>query len=334
MALPRSNPSSLVTLATAVIVIAALVFAKEILLPIAVAILLSFVLTPVAEWIERWGLGRVPSVALVVVLAFTILGGIGWIVTTQVIDLSQKMTNYESNVVAKIRAIAPSSATFNRMTTVLEDVGKQLTEPPSENGQTSPPGPAPRQTGKSAPATSPATSSKTLPEHSDDAVEVKVVEMPPSPLAQVQTWLGPLVAPLTTAGIVVVLVLFMLIHREDQRNRLIRLFGAANLHTTTEALNDAATRISRYLRMQFLINAGYGILVGLGLSIIGVPNAIMWGVVGFALRFLPYIGPWMAAVTPIAVSLAVSPGWTQPLLVIGWYVILEVIAANVVEPWL
>jgi hypothetical protein len=168
----------------------------------------------------------------------------------------------------------------------------------------------------------------------EEPLAVKVVEMPPSPLTTIQDWLGPLISPLTTVGIVTVLVIFMLIQREDQRNRLIRLFGAANIHITTEVIMDASDRISRYLLMQFLINSGYGILVAIGLWFIGVPSAITWGVMSFALRFLPYIGPWIAAAMPVAISLAVSPGWSQPLFVILWFVILEVIAGNVVEPYL
>ncbi len=133
---------------------------------------------------------------------------------------------------------------------------------------------------------------------------------------------------------VVVLLLFMLIDREDQRNRLLQLFGTANLHATTEAFGDAARRVSRYLRMQFLINVGYGVVVALGLWAIGVPSPTMWGVLGFSLRFLPYIGPWIAATLPILVSLAVSDGWTQPMMVVGLYVVLELLLNNVAEPWL
>jgi hypothetical protein len=126
----------------------------------------------------------------------------------------------------------------------------------------------------------------------------------------------------------------MLLDRENQRNRLIQLFGTANLHRTTEALTDATHRVGRYLRMQFLINAGYGICVALGLWLIGVPSAIMWGVLGFSLRFLPYLGPWLAAVMPILVSAAVSDGWTQPILVASMYVVYELVLNNAAEPML
>ena len=149
----------------------------------------------------------------------------------------------------------------------------------------------------------------------EQAVSVRVVEMPPSPLTQIQDWLGPLVAPLTTAGIVVVLVLFMLVDRENQRNRLVQLFGRSHMHTTTEAIHDVAGRVGRYLRMLFLVNASYGLAIAVGLWLIGVPGRIMWGVLGFSLRFLPYSGPWIAAMLPIMVSIATTDGWTQPMLV-------------------
>jgi predicted PurR-regulated permease PerM len=147
-------------------------------------------------------------------------------------------------------------------------------------------------------------------------------------------WLGPLVAPLTTAGIAVVLVIFILLSREDQRNRLLQLFGATHLHASTEALTDVTERVSKYLRMQFLINAGYGIAVGAGLWAIGVPSALVWGVLSFSLRFLPYIGPWLSAIMPLFVSIADSEGWTQPMLVVAWFTILELIVNNVAEPLL
>jgi hypothetical protein len=158
--------------------------------------------------------------------------------------------------------------------------------------------------------------------------------MPPSPLQQIRNWLGPLVAPLTTAGVAVVLVIFMLMKREDQRNRLLQLFGASHLHSTTEALTDVTERVSRYLRMQFLINAGYGLAVALGMWLIGVPNAVMWGVLSFALRFLPYIGPWLSAVMPLFVSIGHFEGWGEPLMVVAWFTILELIVNNVAEPLL
>jgi methylmalonyl-CoA mutase cobalamin-binding subunit len=145
--------------------------------------------------------------------------------------------------------------------------------------------------------------------------------------------LGPLVSPLLTAGLVVVLIVFVLVYREDVRNRLIQLLGTTHLRVTTEALTDAAFRISRYLRTQLVINTCYGLCVGLGLFLIGVPNALLWGVLGLLLRFLPYVGPWLAAAMPLMLSLAVFDDWQHPLLAAGLFVVLELIVSNVLEPW-
>ena len=339
----RSNATPLFTLATFVVVIAALVFAKDVLLPVALAVLVSFVLTPIASRIERWGIGRIPSVAIAVGLSVALLGGIAWMATTQLVELGQNLPAYkiEQNILEKVKSISPSSKTLTRLTTAYSEMSRAIANGglPIESDKH-----ATDKKSTDSNGASPSDAPAALTEHEqvasneaetkDQAIPVKVVQMPPSPLSAVQNLLGPLVSPLTTVGMVVVLVVFMLMQREDQRNRLIRLFGSANLHATTEALNDISTRISRYLRMQFLINAGYGFLVALGLWFLGVPSAPLWGVLGFVLRFLPYIGPWLAAALPIAVSLAVSTGWGQPVLVIAWYATLEVIAGNVVEPWL
>jgi predicted PurR-regulated permease PerM len=331
----KTRPTSpLTTLITVAAVVGALIFAKEILLPLALAILLSFVLTPIATRIERLGLGRIGSVAVVVVLSLALLGGMAWIVTAQLVQLGRELPDYKNNIVEKIKSITPSSPAFSRFTSALAEVNQELLGEPRPKKPN-----RPTTASEEKVAKQPAGSTgKIAPAPGDDLgeklVAVKVVEMPPSPLTTIQDWLGPLVGPLTTVGIVIVLVVFMLVQREEHRNRLIRLFGSANLHITTEVIKDVSDRISRYLLMQFLINTCYGILVALGLWLLGVPSAVTWGVMSFALRFLPYVGPWIAAAMPVAISLAVSPGWTQPLLVIAWYVVLEMIAGNLVEPYL
>jgi predicted PurR-regulated permease PerM len=326
--------SPLATLLAAAAVIGALIFAKEILLPFALAILLSFVLTPIATRIERLGLGRIGSVAVVVAFSLMVLAGMAWIVTAQLVDLRDELPKDKENIIAKIHSMTPSSPAFSRFMSALAEVNQELLgEKQSKKGNRSanaPDGKAGKQAALPGERTTPAPSD----DLGEKPVVVKVVEMPPSPLTTIQDWLGPLVGPLTTVGVVVVLVVFMLIQREEHRNRLIRLFGSANLHITTEVITDVSQRISRYLLMQFLINTCYGILVALGLWVLGVPSAVTWGVMSFALRFLPYVGPWLAAAMPVAISIAVSPGWTQPLLVIAWYVVLEMIAGNLVEPFL
>ncbi len=338
MANQRSS-SPLFVLVAMIAVVVALHLAKDILLPLALAILFSFLLTPVANRLERWGLPRVPAVILVVALSFTPLAVLGWVVTHQLVGLSHTLPQYREsitrNVVEKVRSIMPDSGTVNTVSETIEDVSKELAsniEPGAKrttNRDTSLP-----ESQSAADPDAASVDEVSVPTGApDDAVSVKLVEVS-SPLAQIRSWLGPFVAPLTTAGMVVVLVLFMLLDREGQRNRLLQLFGKSNLHLTTEAFHDAAQRVGRYLRMLFLINMGYGVAVACGLWLIGVPSAIMWGCLGFALRFLPYLGPWLAASMPILVSFAVFEGWTQPLLVMGLYVVVELVLNNVVEPLL
>ena len=149
-----------------------------------------------------------------------------------------------------------------------------------------------------------------------------------------QVILSPLLGPLGTAGLVILLVIFMLLKREDLRSRLIRLLGQGRISATTRAMEDADQRVSRYLLMQLLVNVTFGIAVAVGLFFIGMPNAILWGAFATVLRFIPYIGPWIAAAFPIVLSLAVSPSWMMPLLTLGLFVVLELISNNVVEPWL
>ena len=349
--MPRSRTASpLFILASIVVAIAALYFAKEILLPFALAVLLSFLLTPLANRLERLGLRRVPSVLLVVGMTFVLLGGIGWIVTSQLVELSRELPNYKDNILAKVRTVAASSSTFSEVSQVIEEVGQEISKNKSPDGAEESSSDDERdergRTGqhgfchnrraterrRALVAAAPRRSSEDGRQGSGRSFRRldAAVAAEPDP----QTWLGPIVAPLTAAGMVVVLLFFMLIDREDQRNRLLQLFGSANLHATTEAFGDATRRVSNYLRMQFLINAGYGLTVWVGLWLIGVPSAAMWGVLGFALRFLPYIGPWVAATLPILVSLAVSEGWVQPMWVMGLYVVLELLLNNVAEPWL
>lgn len=354
----KERVSPLFILVAIITAIAALYIAKEILLPIAMAILLTFLLTPLTDRLERFRIPRIPAVLLVVTFAFAILGGLTWVVANQLIDLTTQLPAHEKNLIDKIESIRPNSPTFARVGKTLTDLRDVLTngsgkkQQPNdlkskENDNSQPPSSAPPDSASNAnesrdrsAATKAIESLATAaiePDAAtaapvDNTVAVKVVEMPPSPLQQLQGWLGPLVAPLTGAGMVVILVLFLLLDRESQRARFIQLFGRSHLHATTEAVHDVASRVGRYLRALFLINAGYGAAVGIGLWFIGVPGAVMWGTLGFALRFLPYIGPWIAATLPIFVSVATSTGWTQPLLVIGWYLFVELISNNVVEP--
>jgi predicted PurR-regulated permease PerM len=312
---------------TLVVVVAGLYVAQEIVLPFALAILLSFLLAPLVSRLERLGLARVPAVVIVVGLTLGFIAGFGWIVGNQFVQLSAELPAYKDNLIRKIRyARGSTSGTLGKAKETIEEISKELTDE------------------ESTPTEAVEDDSTDLPFWSSllegdaksdaDAVEVRVVALPPSPLAQIRAWLGPLVAPLTTVGVMVVFVVFMLIKREDLRNRLLHLIGTEQLYMSTSAIDDAAARLSRYLRMQLLINVGYGVTVALGLYLIGVPNGFLWGALGGALRFLPYVGPWLGAALPITLSLAVFDNWTQPLMVVGLFVTLELLVNNVAEPLL
>ena len=293
---------------------------KPLLLPLAVATLLCFVLAPLTTRLERLGLGRVPSVLIVVAGNFLLIGALGYVVTRQVISLDEQLPAYRQTLVTRVRDLrSQTRGGLSEASNTIAEISEELTTP---EGQAS------EFTELPAEATVPNKP------RAKEAVAVKVVEMPLSPLAQISGWLGPLVSPLISAALVVVLVIFMLVQREDLRNRLIELMGTSNLHKTTAALTEAASRVSGYLRMTLLINASYGAAVALGLFFIGLPNAFLWGVLGMLLRDPPYVGPWTAAAIPITLSLAVFPGWQEPLMTIGMFIVLEVIVNNVLEPLL
>jgi predicted PurR-regulated permease PerM len=305
-----------------VVVVGALYFGRDILMPVALAILLSFALAPIVIRLRRWGLGRIPSVILVVLLMFMVVLGFGTLVASQLVDLAQNLPNYEQNIRAKIQSVRGATeggggGVIDQASQMIKDLSKELDQ-------------------ATAP-TAPGAVQRAGEEGRVDVLKpipVEVHEPRPSPWNEIQTYLGPLVAPVGTAGMVLVFVIFMLLEREDLRDRLIRLVGAHDLHRTTEAMDEAGARVSRYLLMQLIINITYGVPVAIGLWLIGVPNPILWGVLATVLRFIPYVGPVVSSLFPIILSFAVSPGWTDPLLTIALFVVLELFSNNVLEPWL
>ncbi len=313
-----SGPSPVLTVLVIVVIVATLYFGQEIFVPIALAILLSFALAPPVRWLRWIHVPRVVAVLTVVTLAFAIIGAFGAIVAWQVGDLARELPTYQRNIESKIDAFRegpPGAGAFSRAAKMIEDLGRRIEEP--QEPATSPVAPP----GGEAP-----------PEAEPIPVEVH----PPEPTAMetLQTIVLPLVSPLATAGIVIVLVIFMLLKREDLRDRVIRLFGPNDLSRTTEAIDDAAKRVGHYLLMQLTVNATYGIPVGIGLWLIGVPNPLLWGMLATVLRFVPYIGPVIAAFFPLALALAVDPGWTTFLWAAGLIIVIELISNNAVEPWL
>jgi predicted PurR-regulated permease PerM len=293
-------------------IVAALYFAKAIFLPLALAILLTFLLAPPVRLLRSWGVPRVPAVVLVVALACAIFLGIGGIVGQQVTQLAQKLPEYQFTIQEKIRSLrdAASSGTLERIATFLRNVNQEIRKNDSPNAQGVPAPAAPRN----AP------------------LPVEIHEPDPAPPQVIQRVLQPLAEPLTTAGLVVIFVGFFLLQRQDLRDRLIRLAGSHDLQRTTEALNDGAHRLSRYFLAQTSLNVLFGLVVGTCLTFIGVPNPVLFGILAMVLRFVPYIGALIAAAFPVAVAIAVDPGWTMALLTIALFVVVEPLIGQVIEP--
>jgi len=299
--------SALMLGATA-LVVAVLFLAKGLLVPLTLAVLLSFLLSPVCDWLEHRGLGRIPAVLFTAILAFGVLGIMVWTSVVQMTALAPKMPEYQDNLQTKLHAVNDYFiSTLRKVTKTADDLGQNL----------------------------PQAQQSSEPLGTDEwPYSVRVLSPPVSPLQLLGQTFGTLVEVLGVAGIVVILVVFFLVRREDLRDRFIRLVGKGQVTVTTQMLADAATRVSRYLSMLFLINATFGVVVGIGLFLIGVPNAVLWGIMAATLRFVPYIGPWIAAVAPICLAMAISTGWLAPILTFGLFVVLELFCGNVLEPWL
>jgi predicted PurR-regulated permease PerM len=321
-----SNASALGVIAGVLLtsfVIGMLYFARDILIPLALAALLTFLLAPLVTRLERW-IGRIAAVLTVVIMIFAGLAGTGWILTRQVIDLATQLPNYKENIAAKLHAFRVSKGgTFFAVSQTVEDLKKEF-----PGGSAEEIAPTVTRSAGKLPVTSP-------PGAPTNATPVRVVETSKaSSMDLLRAMVAPLLGPAGTAALVLLLVIFMLLQREDLRGRLIRLIGQGRISATTRALDDAAQRVSRYLLMQLIVNVSYGIPVAIGLYFIGVPNAILWGGFAAVLRFIPYVGPWIGAAMPVALALAVSPGWLMPFLTLGLFVMLELLSANFMEPWL
>lgn len=308
----QSSASRLFTLISIVVVIAGLYLGRQMLVPLALAVVFSFLLTPLVQVLEKCRLGRVPSVLAVLVLSFALLAAIGYEVTNQLLEIVVLLPDYKQNVHEKIDQLrSPANGRLGKATATVNDLTKDLSAA-SENAQKD-------KVAKNGPK---------------QPIPVQVAQPPHNATEYLRDVAGPLTGLLETAAIVVILTLFMLVKREDLRNRFLRLAGRGQLHLATQSLDDASQRLGRYLLLQFAVNAGFGALLGLGTSLIGIPHPLLWGVLGSLLRFVPYIGTPIAALFPMAMALAIFPGWGQFGLTFALYVVLEVIIANVIEPWL
>jgi predicted PurR-regulated permease PerM len=295
------SDSYLAPLLLACLITAILYLGQAFLMPLALAILIAFLLTPVVSRLQAAGLPCVPAVISVAMLAFGLIGAGGYVVAIQLSDLARSLPAYQENFRKKI--VEP----MNKVSAGVTKIQKELDQPAASTPQKAP---------------------------GDKPMPVEVVSGKMSVLSVIRDILAPVLAPFGTVAIVIVLVLFLLIERQDLRDRFIHLIGRRRLNVTTQAIDDAASRVSRYLGAQLVVNVTYGIPIGIGLYFIGIPNAVLWGLLAIVLRFVPYVGPWIAASFPVLLSVAVSPGWTEPIATVALFIIIELISNNAVEPWL
>lgn len=296
------------------VAVAILYFARALLIPFGLALLFAFLLSPIVKRLESWRIPRVLAALMVFAAAFSIFLSLGWVVTSQLVHIVGELPRYSDNVHRKIVALQGESGGVNKMMGTFETLGKEVTAATSD------------QVAKPVPK-------NPMARDASNPLPVEVIE-PRNTLQSVRDVAGQLVSPLGTAGIAIVFTLFMLIDREDLRNRLLRLMGERQLNVTTKAMDDAAQRVSRYILLQFLVNAGVGAVLAAGLSVIGVPSPLLWGVLAMFLRFLPYVGPVIAGLLPFALTLAITEGWRTPLLTVSLFGITELIVGNFLEPML
>jgi predicted PurR-regulated permease PerM len=316
--LPSSNKWALVMLFGT---IAALYFAREILIPLAFALILTFVLTPVVALLQRSRIGRVPSVAVTVLVAVAAAGCVGWIVAMQIVEVAEELPSYRQNIQAKMEALRiPTQGPLGLAANSLREIGSELSGPAAPS-----PGPTPAARNRKSPA-APGTPAP--------PVHVQIVPQPANGLDYIRDLVQPVLRPLALTGLILIFTIFMLIKRFDLRHRLFRLAGLSRINIMTQALDDAAQRVSRYLLMQVLVNAGFGCLFGIGLYYIGVPSPALWGVLAALLRIVPYLGTMVAAALPILLSLAAFGSWVPALLVFLLFAGIELVTGNLIEPWL
>ena len=310
-----SGSKSLVLIAF-VLAIAALYFGRELFIPLALAFVLSFLLTPIVSLLEKTRIGRLASVLTVLILSFVMVASVTWGVARQLVEIMVQLPDYKANLDEKIELLHTSnSGRFSKATATVQELNKELAAVPGQ-------------------VASAKQEKDQKTSHPSRPIPVQVAQPPSSLVQDLRALLGPLAGPLETAVIVIIFTLFMLAKREDLRNRAIRLAGRGQLNLMIQALDDAGRRLSRYLILQFAVNACYGAVFGLALYFIGIPHALLWGVFAGVLRFVPYVGSLIAAALPVALALAVFPGWHHAGLVFLVFVVMELTVANFIEPLL
>ena len=309
----RDWPASVLVAARLIslaVLCAALYRGQAVLVPLVWAALLTILLSPLVTRLDRLRVPRIVGVLLVMTLAGAAIGGVGYVVAGQLRTFAAELPMHQQNIRTKIRQVIAFTrgGALEHVQDTIEDIGNVVEE------STDPP-PSARERRR------------------DDEPLRVTVEESPALMGNAQ-WLGPLFGAVGTVGLTLLLAIFMLVKREDLRDRLVSLSGGPSLVVATKAFADAGARISRYLVMQFVVNGSMGVAVGVGLYFIGVPYAALWGLAAGVLRYIPYVGPWIAALLPIIVSLVTTPGWQQVAMVVSLFVVLELLSNNIMEPLL
>lgn len=296
------------TLMVTILIAAVLHFGREIFLPLAFAVVITFALTPVVSFMRNRGLPNLAAVLAAVTVTFIAIAMFMLVVVAQVGTLARDLPTFQSNIVSKLDGLQDSgdgTGVVARVTRMVTEISERLNLGAPDDTQIVEAQP----------------------------VEVRVLSER-NAFEVLRDLIVPLIAPVGTAGLVIVVVIFMLLERDELRDRLIRLVGTNDIHKSTQVMEDAGSRVARYLLIQLLVNTIYAVPIGLGLWLIGVPNAVLWGMLTLVLRFVPYIGSFMAAAFPLFLSVAASPDWSMLVWTAALFLIVELITSNVIEPWL
>jgi predicted PurR-regulated permease PerM len=301
------------TAVIAAVVVAAIYFARPILMPLALAILMSFALAPLVSLLKRFRLGNVAPVLISLAFAIVILSSLGLFMGSQLARLAAELPHYQTNLSHKIQSVVGSAmhnGTIERLNRTVESLANQITGGRNEE------------------------TFEETPDNPVKPVPVVIRRNVQTPWSVAQNLLGPLVEPLELIGLALVFVGFILLQKDDLRDRFVRLAGSRDMQRTTVALDEAAARLSRYLFLQTCINTIFGLVIGTGLWLIGIPNAGLWALMSMLLRFIPYVGVPLAFLFPFFLALAVDPGWEKMVWTMALYGSVEAVVGQVVEPFL
>lgn len=329
---PRASGLSAEPLIILALVLVGLYFARVVLIPLAIALSANFLLSPAVSQLERLRIRRIPAVLLVIAMSFALAGGVGWIVARQVISVINDLPNYQQNIQEKITSLHPPTTgplgrAFKSIQQIGSDISNATTPAPP---QPTPEPPAPTRRGRELQRIE--QSREQALQQSKEPVPVRVIRSAPTTEQYLQQYARPLIEPIGVLVMILIFTFYILVKHENLRNRLLLLAGRGRISLMTQAMNEAAARISRYLVMNVLMNAAYGVVFGISLALLGIPNATLWGALAGILRMIPYAGTMAAGISTIAFALAVFPGWWHALWVALLFAGLELIVANFIEP--